>query len=335
MKNDIIIRTRPLGFQWETANPFLFCVHHDDVYPRANSEFGPASSLAGRNIGNDFVMKEGWRMYHGQKIPGFPVHPHRGFETVTIVRKGFIDHADSMGAAGRYSAGDVQWMTAGKGVQHAEMFPLLNKTKENPLELFQIWLNLPKKDKFVEPYFRMLWAEDIPTYTSPDKKTKAVVIAGQLYDVKSPDPTPDSWAATPENHVCIYTIHMKANANWTIPGSEHGLNRTLFFFKGSGLKIGGEEIKDYHAVELYSDKDVELQTGSEACELLFLQGRPINEPVVQYGPFVMNTRIEIQQAYEDYQRTEFGGWHWNRTDPIHGAEKKRFAKHADGKVENR
>ncbi|MEK7692326.1 MAG: pirin family protein, partial [Bdellovibrionota bacterium] len=134
-------------------DPFLFCAYHRDLYPKGNQEFGPAESLVGRNLGEDFTLKNGYRMYHGEVIPGFPVHPHRGFETVTVVRQGLIDHADSMGAAGRYGDGDVQWMTAGRGVQHSEMFPLLDQTKGNPLELFQVWLNLPSKSKMGAPHF--------------------------------------------------------------------------------------------------------------------------------------------------------------------------------------
>ena len=143
----------PLAFQWQTADPFLFCVHHEDFYPHGNEAMGPHGPLTGRNIGQDFTPKDGWRMYHGEKVPGFPNHPHRGFETVTVVRRGFVDHSDSMGAAGRYGSGDVQWMTAGAGVQHAEMFPLIESGKENTLELFQIWLNLPAASKMVQPHF--------------------------------------------------------------------------------------------------------------------------------------------------------------------------------------
>ena len=159
-----IINIKPLGFPWQTLDPFIFCVHHRDAFPKGNDAMGPATELTGRNIGQDFSGKEGWNMYHGKTIPGFPYHPHRGFETVTVVEEGVIDHTDSLGAAGRFSAGDTQWMTAGKGVLHSEMFPLLNTDKGNPLELFQIWLNLPKASKFVQPHFKMLWKEYIPVF---------------------------------------------------------------------------------------------------------------------------------------------------------------------------
>src|SRR3954469_23203180 len=145
---DVILQTVPLGAPpWPTADPFLFCVHHDDAYPAGNANLGPAASLAGRNLGQDFEGKDGWRMYHGTTVPGFPAHPHRGFETVTIVRRGLIDHSDSLGAAARFGGGDVQWLTAGRGVVHSEMFPLTERERTNPLELFQIWLNLPAEDK--------------------------------------------------------------------------------------------------------------------------------------------------------------------------------------------
>src|ERR1044071_8847106 len=122
---DVVQSVKPLGFPWETADPFLFCVHHDDAYPAGNERLGPAASLTGRNIGSDFPRRDGFRMCHGDVVPGFPEHPHRGFETVTVVRRGLVDHSDSLGAAARYGQGDVQWLTAGSGIVHAEMFPLL------------------------------------------------------------------------------------------------------------------------------------------------------------------------------------------------------------------
>ena len=336
--NNTVKNIKPLGFQWETRDPFLFCVHHEDFYPKGNSKLGPDASLSGRRIGQDFLLKDGWRMYHGDTVPGFPGHPHRGFETVTVVRKGLVDHTDSLGGAGRYGNGDVQWMTAGKGVQHAEMFPCINQDKENPMELFQIWLNLPKADKFVEANYKMLWEDTIPLYTHKDengKETKAEVVAGQIGKSKAPAPTPNSWAAKSENEVAIWNIQMDANAKWTLPKASVGVNRTLYFFKGSELKVGDKTLKNYHSAEIDPNEEITLVSGNEKSYILILQGKPIGEPVVQHGPFVMNTREEIQQAFNDYQKTQFGGWPWPVSGPVHPQSKGRFAKHSDGKEENK
>ena len=122
-------------------------------------------------------------MYHGNTIPGFPYHPHRGFETITIVNKGFCDHSDSLGAAGRFGEGDVQWMTAGKGIVHSEMFPLLDQTKDNPTRFFQIWLNLPARSKMVPPSFAMFWADQVPKHI--DDKVEVTVWAGHYFGVEA------------------------------------------------------------------------------------------------------------------------------------------------------
>jgi redox-sensitive bicupin YhaK (pirin superfamily) len=275
-------------------------------------------------------------MYHGETVPGFPAHPHRGFETVTVVLNGFVDHSDSHGAAGRYGNGDVQWMTAGSGLQHSEMFPLLNKNENNPLELFQIWLNLPKSKKFARPYFSMLWAEDIPVVTAKDrngKRTDVTIIAGKLADVSAPPPAPDSWANDSENEVATWLIKMEANAEWTIPAASLEANRSLYIYKGAGINITGITIDNYHSIDLLADQPVIIINGNEEAFLLLLQGKPINEPVVQHGPFVMNSPAEIQQAFSDYRRTQFGGWPWSRYDNVHSREMGRFAKYADGSEE--
>ncbi|HAW50967.1 MAG TPA: pirin [Flavobacteriales bacterium] len=334
MINQNIISVEPLSFPWATQDPFLFCAHHADSYPRGNDALGPATSLEGRMIGQDFTIKDGWRMYHGDIIPGFPVHPHRGFETITIAKEGIVDHSDSLGAAGRFSKGDVQWMTAGKGVQHSEMFPLIHKDKENPLEIFQVWLNLPKASKMVEPHFKMLWAEDIPVVRDDSKGMAEInVIAGAFRGTPALPPTPDSWAANPENEVAVWTIKMEAHTSVDLPGSVKEVTRTLYFYKGNKLQIEGKVIDSYHSVTVKSTADLSLTTGDEDCYLLVLQGRPINERVVQYGPFVMNTEEEIRQTFVEYQRTEFGGWPWPDRDQHHGREKGRFALHADGREE--
>ncbi|MDR4988447.1 MAG: pirin family protein [Bacteroidales bacterium] len=336
MYNKIIQNIKPLEFMWPVMNPYVFCVHHLDDYPSGNEEMGPQASLAGRYLGQDFTLKDGWRMYHGERVPGFPAHPHRGFETVTVVLDGFVDHSDSHGAAGRYGMGDVQWMTSGKGLQHCEMFPLRHQDKGNRLELFQIWLNLPKKDKFAPPHFKMLWAEQIPEVKSKDKngkETKVNVYAGSYDGHKAPAPAPDSWAANPENGVNIWTVKIEKGGFWTLPGDDPEMKRMLYFYKGGVLKAAGVEVSSGYALELLPDQDIIIQAVDDDAYLLFLQGLPIDEPVVQHGPFVMNTAEEIHQAIADYRQTQFGGWPWQRYDHVHPRDQGRFAKYASGKTE--
>jgi quercetin 2,3-dioxygenase len=332
-----IIGTKALGFVWETTDPFLFCVHHEDAFPKGNEAMAPDTKyLQGRHMGDDFIIKDGFRMYHGQTVPGFPGHPHRGFETITVVRKGIVDHADSMGASGRYGDGDVQWMTAGKGVQHSEMFPLIHADKENPMELFQIWLNLPAKNKMVEPHFKMFWKESIGNLVFEDvakKKTVVEVIAGQLATTKAPAPPPDSWAATTENEVAIWNFNMEAGATYTLPKASKGINRTIYFYEGEDITIAETKIEKYHSIELLADVDVTITAGAKPVKILLLQGRPIAEPVIQYGPFVMNTKQEIHDAFEDYHNTQFGGWPWPQQGQVHDRKNTRFAKYADGTSE--
>jgi redox-sensitive bicupin YhaK (pirin superfamily) len=272
---ETVQRIRPLGFQWETSDPFLFCVHHDDKFPEGNDEMGPNASLEGRHIGQDFIIKDGWRMYHGDRIPGFPGHPHRGFETITVVRRGMVDHADSMGAAGRYGNGDVQWMTAGGGVQHSEMFPLMNKDKGNPLELFQIWLNLPRKSKMVKPHFTMFWADDIPVLKFRDGNnviTEVEVLAGEFAAKSAPAPPPDSWAADKNNHVSVLNIRIEANGEFRIPPTESGINRTLYFYQGNDLSIDSKSIPEYHAVDLQPENEVRMKAGNHECRVFNASG---------------------------------------------------------------
>jgi quercetin 2,3-dioxygenase len=336
--SDPVLRLQKLGFTWQTRDPFLFCVHHDDKYPAGNEIMGPAASLAGREIGQDFAGVDGWRMYHGETIPGFPAHPHRGFETVTVVRRGLVDHADSLGAAARYGHGDVQWLTAGKGIQHSEMMPLVERERPNPLELFQIWLNLPGKDKLAAPNFSMFWEADIPRLSARDeagKATEVTVIAGRLGELAALPPPPRSWASQPASDVAIWTIAMEPGARWTVPAAQPGTNRTLYFFEGSQLRIAGQAIPAYHGVDVRPDVALELENGSDAAQILVLQGRPIGEPVAQHGPFVMNSVQEIRQAFLDYQRDQFGGWPWETAAPVHPREEPRFARHADGRVERK
>lgn len=347
-----VLQTVALGFQWPTVDPFLFCVHHLDHYPSGTPQLGPAASLEGRTLGQDFEGIDDWRMYHGLVVPGFPAHPHRGFETITYVRRGLVDHSDSLGAAARYGRGDVQWMTAGSGIVHAEMFPLLDADAPNTLELFQIWINLPARSKMVDPHFSMFWDHQIERVVvaadGPDGPTAEItVIAGAITGpggepVAVPSPPPHSWASDPDADVALWHVVIDPGAAWAMPPAKHhDTIRVLYLFDGDGLAIGSGSdatvLDGRTAAVVASDRPVELSLGTDRrrpVEALVLQGRPIAEPVARYGPFVMNTDDEIRQAFTDYQRTRFGGWPWSSDDPTHGIEPTRFARHADGRVEH-
>ncbi len=325
-----IISINDFNFREEVNDPFIIRMHHIDYYPKGNGNMGvPESDLKGKNIGDDFDLESDFKMYYGKDVPGFPVHPHRGFETVTFVLQGFVDHSDSHGASGRYGAGDVQWMTAGQGMQHAEMFPLINDDKENTLELFQIWLNLPPESKFVEPSYKMLWAEHVPVIKETDEAGNTATItlvAGSYNGVNSLKPTPDSWANNPDNHVGIWKIHLEPNASFILPSISSTLNRHLYLYEGGSITIDNTIIESPRSILLVGDQDIKVRANDEECYLLLLEGEPINEPVVNMGPFVMNTKDEVQEAYRDYRETQFGGWPYDRRDPVNPKDSGRFAR---------
>jgi len=337
-----ILDILPLRFPWVTFDPFLFCAHHDDLYPSGTHELGPSPDLLrDRSLGMDFEPRDGFRMYHGDVVPGFPRHPHRGFETVTLARRGLIDHCDSLGAQSRFGHGDVQWMTAGRGIVHSEMFPLVNADAPNPTELFQVWLNLPATDKFVEPHFTMFWSEDVPRVRGGKNEngdesgdgSEIAVVAGSFGGVAAPTPPPSSWAARPDAHVAIWSIRIDAAGRAVLPAVAPGVGRTLYFFAGDTIVVAGHELTEHGAIRVAPEVELEIVAGAGPAELLCLQGRPIDEPVFQHGPFVMNDRQGIVDAIDDFQRTGFGDWPFDRDDPNHGRDTKRFAVHADGRRE--
>ena len=176
----------------------------------------------------------------------------------------------------------------------------------------------------------------MPRLTVRDAAGRAAeitIVAGPLGMVRPPAPPPESWAAQPGSEVAIWTVRLEPGAQWTLPAASPGTSRSLYFFRGTSLRADGRAIPASQRLELRSDAEILLQNGPAESELLLLQGRPIGEPVVQHGPFVMNTREEIRETILDYQRTQFGGWPWESDDPVHAREEGRFARHADGHTE--
>jgi len=320
---DPVVSTAPLsGPRCPTSDPFLFCVFHEDRYPAGDALM--QAPVVGN--GSDFDNAAPFRMYHGTRVPGFPQHPHRGFETVTATLEGTIDHTDSLGNAGRYGGGDLQWMSAGRGIVHSEMFPLVNADRPNTLRLFQIWLNLPARSKMTEPQFVMHWSPSIPRVTSPDGLARIAVWAGSLLGATALPPPPMSWAANPQNDVGIWYMEISPGGQLTLPPAMDGSNRSLYLFEGDALQVGPRTLKSSTMSTLHATVPVTLHNaGTHMAAALVLQGKPINEPVAQHGPFVMNTQQEIRQAFADYQRTQFGGWPWPKDDMAFPREKGRFA----------
>lgn len=327
------LQTFPLSTPWPGVDPFLFTAHHVDHYPAGNANLGPRASLSGRDLGQDFAGKDGWNMYHGTTVPGFPAHPHRGFETVTVVEEGLVDHTDSAGAEARYGRGDTQWLTAGSGIAHCEMMPLVHQDAPNPLHLFQIWLNLPPEDKGAEPHFTILWAEDTPVVETTDaagRVARVKVVAGSFEGRTPPPPPPASWATRPDAHLAIWHAELDADAELRLPAADASAVRTLYVYAGT-LTVAGERLTDAGAV-VDAAQELTVRAGEEPVRFLLLQGRPIGAPVVQHGPFVGNSRDDIVAAFGDYQAGRFGAWEHPVTDPVHGRDRGRFARYPDGTV---
>lgn len=319
-----VLSAGSLGFPFTTPDPFLFCVFHNDAYPPGDENMAAPK----RGNGADFDPNQPYRMYHGDRVPGFPSHPHRGFETITATIHGIIDHTDSYGNAGRYGHGDLQWMTAGSGVLHAEMFPLVNNNAGNPLKFFQIWLNLCSENKMAKPEFVMHWAEDVPKWESEGGLCSVTIWAGSYLNISALSPTKKSWAANPENEVCVWLFQVRPGGSAKLPRAKSNLtNRALYLVEGQRIKFSsGEVFRNSAHINLNASIEVDINNiGADIATFLVLQGKPINEPVAQSGPFVMNTREEIRQAISDYRSTQFGGWPWPQSGPIFNRERGRFA----------
>lgn len=332
----MIIESGRIERMLKCQNPFVLTVYHQDQFPPGDGELGP-SVMRQQRYGGDMDPSAPWRMYHGRRIPGFPAHPHRGFETVTVVVRGTVDHTDGLGSSGRYANGDVQWMTAGKGLQHCEMFPLLRTEADNPLELFQIWLSLAGDKRMVEPDYRMLWHEDIPRVVRQSEqgaRTRITLIAGEIGGQSAPPPARDSWAADPKNHLSIQLLELDPGSDHEIPGVSDTLNRSLYFYQGDALEIEGSVFPTGSYAFVSGNGPTRLRNAGDAvAKILLLEAEPIHDPIVAHGPFVMSSMEEVRQAYADYQQTEFGGWPFESTEVVHPPDQQRFASYPGGHVE--
>lgn len=225
-------------------------------------------------------------------IAGFPLHPHRGIETVTYMLKGSVTHRDSMGNEGTIHSGDIQWMTAGGGIMHEEM----PHASADGMAGFQLWVNLPAKLKMTKPRYQEVAAKDIPIVEKDG--AKILVIAGEVERVKGA--VSEIYA---EPSYLDVTLDPQRIFTHAIP---HGHTAFAYLFAGSATFDDGSEVIDSPMLVVFHDGDyVNIQAGEQAARFILVSGKPLNEPVARYGPFVMNTREEIEQAIRDLQSGTF------------------------------
>ena len=229
-------------------------------------------------------------------VRGVDVHPHKGFETVTIAYKGSIAHHDSTGNSGIINAGDVQWMTAGAGILHKEYHEKEFSKKGGPFEMVQLWVNLPKKDKSTAAHYQAITADQMGKVELPNNAGLVNVIAGTFNETKGP--------ASTYSPVNLFDIKLKKDGevNFAIPAA---YNTAMLVINGN-VEVNGQKAAE-HSFVLFGNEgeDISVKATVDAV-LLVLSGEPINEPIVSYGPFVMNTEEEIHEAIKDFQSGKFG-----------------------------
>jgi redox-sensitive bicupin YhaK (pirin superfamily) len=269
LRDDIgdLVTRRPLpGPGIELLDPFLFLNHHGpQTYPPRNRglPFGP--------------------------------HPHRGFETVTFILEGELAHHDTGGGESIIREGGVQWMTAGRGLVHAELSPESFKTAGGPLEILQLWVNLPARLKMTEPKYVGLQRDGIPTYDADGGKVKVELVSGEWAGHAGP--------FEPLTDMTLAVLRFEAGGRIVMPAPR---GKAVFLYVVNGdVEVAGQTAKAHHLIELSDGDEVELAARGPAV-VLFGHATPFREPVVSHGPFVMNTREEIIQAIRDYQAGKMG-----------------------------
>lgn len=260
--------------------------------------FIPGANISQRRI-SPFLMLDFNAEYNfppSEKQRGVDVHPHKGFETVTIAYKGSVAHHDSTGNSGIINPGDVQWMTAGAGILHKEYHEKEFSKKGGPFEMIQLWVNLPKKDKSTPAHYQAITADKMGKVQLPNNGGVVNVIAGKLNEVTGP-----AFTYSPVN---LFDVKLNDGGefNASIP-AEH--NSALLVIKGN-VEVNDKQVAE-HSFVLFGNEGEEIHIkAAKKAVILLLSGEPINEPIASYGPFVMNTQQEIYEAIEDFQAGKFG-----------------------------
>lgn len=333
----VVLRYVDFDMHWDTEDPFLFASHHKDNYPKGNSQQAPPlDMIAWRNLGHDYKKHNGFRMYKGKVVPGFPMHAHWGFETLTIAEEGYIDTFDTEGNQARFGFGDAQWVTASGKYQHNEMYPLVFQDRPNPNNITQIMINLPLEMKGSLNKVEMLWSNDINSSSFKDEnglKTQVTVYAGRYDGIETQIPNPDSWAADSRNGVKIVQLRMDENAEYILKAAENGVSRNLYFVSGNEADIGGFEAEVGYRLKLKSDIDITIKNGNVPARFWLLDGAPIKQKMTSFGPVVLKDDKSVRAAMNDIRKDEYDVWPWNVVDKAHPIDAPRFIRYSDGREE--
>jgi hypothetical protein len=320
-----------INIHWSGDDPFTFVSHHHDQYPKGNQQLAPPLQLiSGRNLGRDYQERYGFRMYHGRVVPGFPMHAHWGYETVTIAEKGFVDHFDTEGNHGRYGNGDVQWTLASSRYEHCEMYPLLDQENDNPVHITQIMINLPLDGKNRPNHVNNVWSGSVPVFE--EEWGTLTLYCGEYGGKSIYSPNPGSWAA-PENMVRIMKAVIRPGGELSLDRAADGIDRNVYFVSGSEADLDGTVVKPNLRFKMKRSTALRIRNGGAESEFWILEGRPIGEKQAAFGPVILKDLDEVRRSMDEIRIKEFQEWPWGVMDVTNPIEMGRELHREDGSVE--
>lgn len=320
-----------LGMHWDTEDPFLFASHHEDDYPHGNRQQAPPlEEIAGRNLGRDYQKLLGFRMYHGKVVPGFPMHAHWGYETLTVPELGYIDHYDTEGIQGRFGFGDCQWVSASSKYEHCEMYPLVNQEERNPNDITQIMVNLPLEMKNRGNSVRTVWREDKKVVEGDGSSVE--VFCGDFAGASAESPNDVSYAKR-SNGIRILRVVLQPGARISIDPAADGASRNLYYVSGDRAAIAGEDVRYYSRLKFTDTRAFEIANGDAESVMWLLEGRPIGQRMASFGPVTLEDLSDVRKALDEIRINEFLEWPWDIIDKAQPLGTGRFIRYADGTEE--
>lgn len=320
-----------INIHWSGDDPFTFVSHHHDEYPNGNAQMAPPLELIrGRNLGRDYQERYGFRMYHGRVVPGFPMHAHWGYETISIAEKGFVDHFDTEKNFGRYGNGDIQWTLASSRYEHCEMYPLLDQENNNPVHITQIMVNIPLDRKNKGNQVNNTWSESVPVFEKDG--VTVTLYCGEYCGKSLYSPNEGSWA-TAENSVRILKIVMQPGSVFELENLDSSVGRNLYYLSGKTIDMDGTQVKPNLRFKMKPSTDLKVMNGDDESEIWILEGKPIGEKQAAFGPVILKDLDTVRKSMNEIRINEFQEWPWGVMDVTNPMEMGRELHRPDGSVE--